>query len=288
MNTSLTPLLLGYQRNEITESHIYRRLARIEKSPDNRKILEKIADDEKAHYALWKKYTGQDVAPIRWKIILFYWIGRLLGLTFGIKLMERGEDNAQIQYSKLKGQVAEIEQIIRDENDHENRLLGMLDEERLRYVGSIVLGLNDALVELTGSLAGLTLALKNPRLIALSGLIVGIAAALSMAASEFLSTKTEGGGKDPLRSSIYTGIAYIITVASLIAPYLILKNPLVSLAVMMAIAVLIIALFNFYISVATDRPFKKHFLEMTAISLGVAAISFCIGHLVQSLLGVEP
>ena len=42
---------------------------------------------------------------------------------------------------------------------NESALLQLLDEEKLRYTGSIVLGLNDVLVELTGALAGLTLAL---------------------------------------------------------------------------------------------------------------------------------
>jgi VIT1/CCC1 family predicted Fe2+/Mn2+ transporter len=47
-----------------------------------------------------------------------------------------------------------------DENQHESALLQLLDEEQLRYTGSMVLDLNDAQVELTGALAGLTLSLK--------------------------------------------------------------------------------------------------------------------------------
>lgn len=61
---------------------------------------------------------------------------------------------------------------------------GLLDEERLRYTGSTVLGLNDALMELTGVLAGLTLALRDTKLIVLTGAITGIAAVLSMGVSE--------------------------------------------------------------------------------------------------------
>ena len=51
---------------------------------------------------------------------------------------------------------------------------------RLEYMGSVVLGLNDALVEFTGALAGFTLALSDSRLTALTGSITGIAAALSI------------------------------------------------------------------------------------------------------------
>jgi hypothetical protein len=101
----------------------------------------------------------------------YYLISRIFGYTFGIKLMERGEEDAQANYERLKGTIKEIEVFLQDENNHEHALIDMLDEESLRYAGSVVLGLNDALVELTGALAGLTLALQNTQLIALSGLI---------------------------------------------------------------------------------------------------------------------
>ena len=276
-----------FQRNEITESHIYRRLARIERSPENRKVLERISDDELRHYEHWKTHTGTDVAPNLWKVRFYCWAARILGLTFSIKLMERGEDAAQENYAQFEGTVEGVDRIVREEGDHEQELLNMLDEERLRYVGSIVLGLNDALVELTGALAGLTLALRNTPLIALSGLIVGIAAAMSMAASEYLSTKEEKNNKEPFKSSLYTGMAYVVTVFFLIVPYLFVPNPFICLAWTLIAAVGIIAAFNYYISVATERPFKKHFLEMTGVSLGVAALSFGMGYVVRAFLGVD-
>lgn len=279
--------LLDYQRNEITEHHIYHRLARIEKSPENRRILERIAEDEKRHYEQWKSYTGEE-APVNWtKVRMFYWIARVFGLTFGAKLMERGEVEAQQAYADLPAEIDEVNAIAKEENEHENALLGMLDEERLRYIGSVVLGLNDALVELTGALAGFTLAIQNTRLIALTGSITGIAAALSMAASEYLSTKAEATAQHPLKAAFYTGTTYVMTVILLIAPYLVLNNYYVSLACTLSTAILIIALFNFYISVAMDQPFKKRFAEMAALSLGVASLSFLLGFALRVLLGVE-
>jgi len=163
----------------------------------------------------------------------------------------------------------------------------MLDEERLRYAGSVVLGLNDALVELTGALAGLTLALQNVKLIALSGLITGIAASLSMAASEYLSTRSEDTGKHPVRAAVYTGIAYIITVTLLILPYLLFKNYYLDLAIALTTAVLIIAAFNYYISIAKGDSFRKRFLEMAGLSLSVALFSFIIGYFIRIWLGIE-
>jgi VIT1/CCC1 family predicted Fe2+/Mn2+ transporter len=201
--------------------------------------------------------------------------------------MERGEQSAQDNYGALSEQIAEAEAIAQEENAHEDALINLLDEEQLRYAGSMVLGLNDALVELTGTLAGLTLAFRNTRLIALSGSITGIAAALSMAAAEYLSTKSEETDKSPLKASLYTGAAYVITVLLLILPYLLLENYYLCLAITLVGAVAIIALFNYYISVAKDESFKQRFFEMAGLSLGVAGLSFIVGLLIREFLGIE-
>ena len=284
---SIGPIIENFQRIEITEHHIYKRLARSIKDPENSEILDQIADDELRHYHDWKKYTEREIKPNMWNVWKYYLISRIFGFTFGIKLMERGEQKAQENYSLLIGKVPDIEKWIHEEEVHEQRLLAMLDEERLRYAGSVVLGLNDALVELTGALAGLTLALQNVKLIALSGLITGIAASMSMAASEYLSTRSENTDKHPVRAAVYTGLAYIITVTLLVLPYLLIENYIIDLAIALAVAVLIIAVFNYYISVAKDEPFRPRFLEMAGLSLGVATFSFIIGYFIRIWLGVE-
>lgn len=279
--------LLGYQRNEITEYHIYRRLAAMQSSPENARILEGIAEDEKRHYGQWMTHTGEEVQPDWGRVRMYCWISRVFGLTFGTKLMERGEAGAQLAYAALPAEVCHGGTIAKEEGDHEAALLDMLDEERLRYIGSVVLGLNDALVELTGALAGLTFALQNARLIALTGSITGIAAALSMASSAYLSAKAEGTGQQPLKAALYTGIAYVVTVVLLILPYLVLTNFHVSLASTLLTAVIIIAVFNFYISVAKDLSFRRRFAEMAGLSFGVAGLSFLVGICLRLFLGVE-
>ena len=287
ISQELKEQLLGYQRCEITEHHIYRRLAATIKSPENKKVLEKIAADELRHYHEWKAHTQQDVKPNRFTIWKYFWISRIFGFTFGIKLMERGEEGAQENYGRLQERIPEAAAIARDENEHEQALIDLLDEERLRYTGSIVLGLNDALVELTGALAGLTLALQDTKLIALTGSITGIAAALSMGASEYLSTKSDEDDKDPIKASIYTGSAYVVTVLVLILPYLFLQNYYLCLACTLAAAIAIIGFFTYYISVAKDVPFKRRFFEMAGLSLGVATLSFFIGLVMRTFLGVD-
>ncbi|MBN1572735.1 MAG: VIT1/CCC1 transporter family protein [Deltaproteobacteria bacterium] len=274
-------LILSFQRNEITEHIIYKILSERTKDRNNSEVLKNISAEELEHYNFWRKYTGEDVGPDRKKIWFYIFVSRVFGLTFGIKLMEKGETSAETAYGEIAREIPEARDIADQEDAHERELMSMIDEERLRYVGSVVLGLNDALVELTGALSGFTLALQDTKLIAVVGLVTGISASLSMAASEYLATKTEEDEKHPLKASLYTGAAYIATVFILILPFFFFGNPFVSLAVTITSAVIIIMFFNYYISVAKDLPFRRRFLEMAAISLGVSAISFFIGHLVR-------
>ena len=292
MANTLSPKALAIvkkmQQNELTESVIYEKIARFAKGEENKQTLLRLAREERAHYEIWKNYTGISMKPEKGKVFKFTMIARILGFTFAVKLMERGEGNAQEEYALLAQEVEESTHIRQQEEEHEHALLGMLDEERLQYVGSMVLGLNDALVELTGSLAGFTFAMQNTRLIALSGLIIGISATFSMASSEFLAARSEGRS-DALKSCTYTGIAYLITVIALILPYLIFSNTqyLLALVCMLAVVVLIIAGFTYYTSVAQDQPFQSRFWEMALISIGVAVVSFFVGVLAKRFLGVD-
>ena len=276
------------QQNELTESAIYTRIAKFAKGEENKKVLMRLAREELAHYEIWKSYTGTRMKPQKWKVLKFKILAAVLGFTFAVKLMENGEENAQDEYEILAAEVAEAGEIKRQEEEHEKALLDMLDEERLQYVGSMVLGLNDALVELTGSLAGFTFAMQNTRLIALSGLIIGISATFSMASSEFLAAKSEGR-TDALKSCTYTGIAYLITVILLILPYILFESSMYipALVMMLLTVILIIAGFTYYISVAQDMPFRSRFVEMAGISISVAVISFVVGIAAKRILGVD-
>jgi VIT1/CCC1 family predicted Fe2+/Mn2+ transporter len=286
-NQALT-LIRKMQQNELTESVIYQEIAQFAKGDGNKQALLRLSREERAHYEIWKKYTNEEMKPQGFKVFKYKMIARLLGFTFAVKLMENGEEGAQEEYALLANEVEESVMIRQQEEEHEQALLAMLDEEVLQYVGSMVLGLNDALVELTGSLAGFTFAMQNTRLIALSGLIIGISATFSMASSEFLAARSEGRS-DALKSCTYTGIAYLVTVVLLILPYLLLPNEsfLLALACMLVIVIMIIAGFTYYTSVAQDEPFGSRFKEMTLISVSVAVMSFVVGILAKKFLGVD-
>ncbi len=279
--------LITEQREEITESLVYQTLADIEKNPENREIFLSLSREEAIHSSILKKYTGVDVKPNMWRVRRVALLSKILGITFVVKQMEGKEEDAQKFYSMFKDN-EDLMRIKEEEREHENKLISMIDENRLEYMGSIILGLNDALVEFTGALAGFTLALNDSSLIALTGSITGIAAALSMASSEYLSTKAEKSSKKhPIKASIYTGIAYIFTVCLLVLPFIIFNNVIIALILMLMIALIIIALFNYYYAVAKSESFKHRFAEMAILSFSVALVSFLIGFALKSITGID-
>jgi VIT1/CCC1 family predicted Fe2+/Mn2+ transporter len=280
-------MILKFQRDEITEHHVYKMLSRLMRHKNNSEIMRQISDEEFRHYNTWKKYSEQEIGPNNLSYLFYTFISMVFGVTFGIKLMEKRESNAQVSYPTISSIVPEAEEIQKEEEDHENALINMIDEEKLEYMGSMVLGLNDALVEFTGALAGFTFALQNSRLIGMVGFIMGASASLSMATSEYLSTKTEADNKNPAKASFYTGLAYLLTVIVLVFPYLLFQSPYFSLLVTIALAVLLILMFTFYSSVVKDIVFRRRFVEMLVISMGVATLSFVIGLIVKKVMNVD-
>ena len=276
---------------ERTEMEVYRRLANREKNSENKKIFEKISLQENNHYNILKEKTNEDVNYSIIRVQFHVLTAIFLGLTFSLKLMEKIEQNAAAEYRDLG-----YEDIAKEEDEHEKELLSLLEEDALNYLSSIILGLSDALVELTGALAGLTLAFQELRIVALAGLVTGISASFSMAASEFLATKEENENRSPIKAALFTGLSYIITVLLLVTPYLILDSDnqvifglephIQALIITFIIGLFIIALFNFYVSVAQDKSFKGKFIEMGLILLVVTFISFIIGLVLRESFGI--
>jgi len=285
MDHRIMELIVRFQKYEITEHFIYKKLA-AKTEGNNKEVLLAISEDELRHYKTLRKYSGKDVKPDKWMIFKYSVYSIFLGKTFAIKLMERGEDNAQKNYELLFEDVPEAKSILKDEGDHEQTLIGTFDEEIVHHIGSMVLGLNDALVELTGALVGFTFALKSTAQTGVAGLITGIAASLSMASSEYLSTKAEDG-LNPFKSAVYTGIAYLTAVIILVSPYFIFEYYITALFFTLVCVFLIILIFNFFISVVRDVSFKRSFLEMIVICAAVSLISFLVGIVLRNTFGID-
>ena len=167
-----------------------------------------------------------------------------------------------------------------------------MDEDDDHY-GSLVLGISDALIEMTGVLAGLTFALKDLKLVALSGLVTGIAASLSMGASEFLSKRAESREILPIKAAFYTLASYLFVVILLISPYLLIEQErfglelhILALSLTLCMGVIVVAGFNKWISVKQNQPFFSRFLEMLGILAIVTAISYVIGMGLASVIDI--
>ncbi|MEG2183242.1 MAG: VIT1/CCC1 family protein [Cloacibacillus sp.] len=285
MSPEVLAAIKTMQLNEVTEHLIYARMAARAKG-ENANLLAQISADELRHAEIWSRYTGEMPKPGIFKMLLYRVCGLIFGLTFVINLMEEGEAKAQLEYSEIAKSAPEALQIYEDEERHEEMLIGMVDDERLKYISSMVLGINDALVELTGALAGFTFALGNSTVICMAGFITGSAATLSMAASEYLSKKNDPHERHPLKAAVYTGLAYMFAVCMLLMPYTFIGSPIMALGGCLFNAAIVIMLFTFYVSVVRKEPFMPAFTEMICISFGVAALSFLIGWGAQKMLGI--
>lgn len=261
---------LKAQRAEITEFHVYRRLSRATRKPENQAILKQISDDELKHYAFWRRITHRSVTPNRFKMWFHYVIARVFGLTFAMKLMEEGEGQAQIAYGELVGEIPGLAEVINDEDHHEAMLVELVDEDHFNYVGSIMKGLNAAVVELVGALAGLTLVFHDNHLIALAGMVVGIAMTMSLVGTDFLGSRADRLFKEKKEDSFrkfltgpaYSGSTSLAVAFILTVPFLTFANKYVSLGVTVGLAVMAIFTFNFYVSVTRNVSFFARVREI--------------------------
>lgn len=259
-SADIQKILLRIQQSEMTEAAAYHAMADAIKDEHNREALTRVADEIASQAKALETYTNKQLAADERKVKRYARMARIFGFTFAAKLMDRRKIKFVNHSKRLLSEMPEVEKMQADEQRRDDELFALLNEKRLSYVGAMILGMNDAIVEITGTLAGLTLAMQNTRLIALSGLITGVAATLSMAASEYLAERSDGKG-DAAKSGLMTGGAYFITVVILLLPYLILddKMYLLAMGIMLVLVVLILAGFNFYTSVARDVSFGKNF-----------------------------
>jgi len=278
-----------YALDELLDHELYARLAARERNERNRKLLEELARDELRHHLFWSKLAGPVRLGLgdRLRLRLLLSLSRLAGKTFTIKLLERGEAATVGEYrraaAELGGELAaELARVIEDEELHESELASSLDELVVRQLGSIALGVSDAIIELTGVLAGFAGYTGSPLQVAAAGLIVGVSAALSMAAAAYSQAKHERG-KNPRTTATFTGLFYMLTVLALVAPLLLGVPTSLGVALSLACALAILAAFSFYSAVIMERPFLREYLENAAVIMAVSLVGYAFGQIVKEL-----
>ena len=278
--------------DEYTDYLVYSGLAERERDPKLKGILERLAQMEKKHYEFWLRYCPECEGRYRRSsLLLSKLMRRLLGLTFTLKFLERHEEEVIAGYRAYlekvdSDDVEKLREIIRDEEEHEKALMSEVHERIVDYLGSITLGLSDALIELVGVLAGTVAVFKSSFIAGITGLIVGVSASISMAAAAYLQAKNEHK-TSPRLSAIFTGISYVLTVILLILPFFLLNIPLQSLTFSILIAVAIVISTSYYTAVIFDRKFVTTFLETAALTLGIGFGVYAFGEAIRLITGIN-
>lgn len=279
--------------DEFTDYLIYSHLSEREKREDFKQMLQAMAQHELKHYEFWKSVLGTEarVSVPRWKLLLITLSRILLGLTFTIKLLERHEEQVIESYKQFLPKLtpdasARLSEILKDEELHEKSLVSELNEGIVRYIGFIALGLADAVVEITGVHAGFLGATTATLFAGVAGLIVGLSAAISMAAAAYIQAKHEGV-KKPIPSAAATGIAYLFAVVLLAAPYFFTHSNILAFVVSVALAFALVVAFTFYSSVINESDFKREALESTIVLFATAALSYIFGEVLGRIFGLH-
>jgi VIT1/CCC1 family predicted Fe2+/Mn2+ transporter len=205
--------------------------------------------------------------------------------------LERHEGKLHQRYKKLAeyippADMARFQAMMDSEEKQEDLLIGQIKENRVKYMSFIVLGLADAVVEISGIHAGSLGIYGRTELAGLAGIIAGLAASIAMASAAYAQAKQgfEGSAK---WSAIYTGVSYMITAVLLALPYFLTPNMAGALGTSLVIGVVLVAAMTFYDTVISGRRFMRQFAEISGIILAASLALFIIGTVVGQVLGIR-
>ncbi len=279
--------------DEYTDYAVYKKLSemRFEKSRRFSKTLRRLAGMEYRHYVFWSKYCpGREATVSRFKVYLIVLIRFLLGVTFAVKFLERNEVNTIKKYRSVAHLIPSkdkkrFNEMITDEEEHEQKFSEEFNEPHIKYISFIVLGLADALVEIAGIHAGSLGIYNSTELAGLAGIVAGAAASIAMASAAYAQAKSGFKGSATL-SAIYTGISYFVTAVILATPYFLTKAMVFALGTSLVFAVILIAFISFYGAVISGASFRKDFIEITSIMFGATIALYLLGTAIRYFTGI--
>ena len=181
-----------YLANERAEAAVYRELAR-KKKGEERDILLKLADAESRHEQYWQEKLGEYVGmPQKPDLNTQFmgWMAKNFGSVFTLALMQSAESRTPY----LDDEDAS-EQLAADERVHAEVVRGLAIQGREKISGSFraaVFGANDGLVSNLALVIGVMGSGASTSTLLLTGASGLLAGALSMAAGEYISVKSQG------------------------------------------------------------------------------------------------
>lgn len=259
---------------------------------DFSELLSELAAMEKRHMEFWAKYAGQpETKPSRLGIMLISFFRVVFGMTFVTRYLDRHEAKVIEKYKSVAGLIpAEdknaFDAIIADEELHERELGHKVESSSVQYISFVVLGLADALVEITGIHAGSLGIYDSTRIAGLAGVIAGAAASLAMSSAAFAQAK-QGFQGSASRSAVYTGVSYFVTAIILATPYFLTKSMIAAISVSLTLAVIILGLTTFYSSVISNKRFLREFGDIAVFMFGVTVILFVAGYVIRVATGIS-
>ena len=279
--------------HEYTDSTLYLRLSKTVNSDSPfAAILQQLSATEHKHYEFWSRYVpGESPRLDRFKLFWILFLRRVLGLTFASRYLDRHEASVVKEYQAIAGMIPEgdrsaFDEMVADEKEHENEFAQKVESNAIRYISFVVLGLADALVEISGIHAGSLGLYNKTELAGLAGVVAGAAASMAMASAAFAQAKQGFSGSARL-SAIYTGVSYFVSAVFLATPYFLTANMVYALSASLMLAVIMLALTTYYSTVIANKPFTRDFLEILAILLGATVALYIFGSLVGETLKLK-
>lgn len=278
--------------DEFNDSALYKRLSTTvaEDSPFA-SVLKQLSATEDKHYEFWKKYAPEEkpkVDGLRLAWVLF--LRRVLGLTFASRYLDRREASTVKEYQAIAGLIpvedkAAFEEMVADEQEHEKEFAQRVESNTVRYISFVVLGLADALVEISGIHAGSLGIYNKTELAGLAGVVAGAAASLAMASAAYAQAKQGFHGSARL-SAIYTGVSYFVSAVLLATPYFLTRSMVYALSTSLVLAVVMLALTTYYSAVIANQRFTKDFLKILGVLLGATVALYLFGYVVRIGTGI--
>lgn len=279
--------------HEYTDSVLYERLAAtVDQASPFAEVLRHLSETERGHYEFWKKYVPDEQPKMNGtKLFWVMFLRRVLGLTFASRYLDRHEADVVKDYRAIqgvvpRGDVPKFEEMVADEEQHEKEFASKIESSAITYISFVVLGLADALVEITGIHAGSLGIYNRTEYAGLAGVIAGAAASLAMASAAFAQAKQGFKGSARL-SALYTGVSYFITAIILAAPYFLTSSMIYALTASMVLAFVILAVTTYYSTVISAKPFFRDFAEILAIMLAVTLVLYVFGYFAGVTTGIR-
>jgi VIT1/CCC1 family predicted Fe2+/Mn2+ transporter len=274
--------------DEWSDYTLYDRLARTV-SPESpfADILRTLSATEHGHYEFWNKYVpGEKPRLDKVKLYWVLFLRRFFGLTFATRYLDRHEGKVVTEYKAVANLIPETDRkafdaMVADEKEHEKAFAMKVESTAVAYISFVVLGLADALVEISGIHAGWLGLFEKTEIAGLAGIIAGGAASLAMASAAFAQAKQGFKGSARI-SAAYTGVSYFVTAIILATPYFLTSSMPLALGGSLTLAVIILAITTWYSVVIQEKFFLRDFVEILAILFATTILVFVLGYLVSA------